>query len=117
MLIISPFTFNQNNESTTAIALSLGKVNRMIREVIREEQDRNGEEYGGILDGVDFIMDCLIKNVVEIATEFERLKYWAEDANVHITHDRYFGKEIRHELRRDDCKRPGTMALIGEPTP
>lgn len=96
--IISPFTLEKNQDKAITVYLALTKVNTMIREIMNDETERTGKDYTGPLDGIDSILDCLISNVHELATEFELMKYWAEDANVQIIHNRYFGREMRLEV-------------------
>lgn len=97
MTTISPSTLDENQTRACALACALTKVNGMIRQIIRNEVEETGEDYHGPLDGIDFILDCLIENCNGLATEFELMKYWAEDANIQITHSRFFGKETRLE--------------------
>jgi len=37
---------------------------------------------------------------MNMATEFEALQYWAEDANISIRHERYHGKETLLEVSK-----------------
>lgn len=99
-MYISPFTLEQDEDAAAALAMALKKVNEMIRQIMRDETDKTGEDYDGPLDGIDNILDCLIERCWYLKKEFEHMRYWAEDANINIRHERHFGKDVLIETRK-----------------
>lgn len=88
-MLISPFTMDQNFTQLALIGVALEKMSKIIGQNVKD-----GDE----LDGIDITISCLADSVMNMATKFEELKHWAEDANISIQHDRLHGKETRLEV-------------------
>lgn len=84
-IFINACVFEKNHEKALSIAMALEKVNKILCKSAKEDDE---------LDGVGAIMDCIVAHVYSLADEFEKLGYWAEDANVHIEYACNFGNQI-----------------------
>lgn len=98
--IISPFVMDTNLDKAARIAEAL----EYIADTIMKETERED-----VLGKVPNVIYCIAENVRDLATEFEKLRDWAEDANIQIIHQRYHGKGTRMDVYKDDLQGPDVL--------
>lgn len=104
--VISPFVMQKNHYRAERIAVSLDHIAKVIWEKT---------EPADFLSDTANIICCLADGVRELAGEFELIEAWAEDANVNIIHQRYYGKSTRLDVDKYDPSGPDVLLTSTKP--
>lgn len=99
--IISSFCMQQKKEQANDIVLALEHVTRTIWKTDEPDED--------FMNGIAHTISSLAKSVSSLAEEFELLSNWAEDANIQIVHQRFYGKGTRLDVNKADPEGPEVL--------
>lgn len=106
-IIISPFTLQQTSDRLSRLAAALDHTATTLNLTTE-----TGEDF---LYGTSSTIRCFAENVREAAAELEQLAYWAEEANIQIIYQRFFGAETRIEVYKYTNDGPEVMLTTIKP--